>query len=114
MHRNLQRLGANQGSLATTNFDFAWSSRRHGKRFCSRQLTVSANDAQGQVQKRHKQRTAPKQGLPADRRKPGLPATPVQPKTAHPDVSASDRTLNVIVQVCKLSNARANCGQSLL
>lgn len=99
MHNNLQRLGSHQGSLATSSFDFAWSSRRHGKSFRSRQLTLSANHAQGQVQKRCKQRTAPKQGLPSDLRKPDLPTTPVQPKTAHPDVSASDRTLNVIVQV---------------
>ena len=41
----------------------------------------------------------PQQGLPTEDRKQPLPASSTQPKAAVPDVSASDRTLNVIVRV---------------
>ena len=94
MHQYFQHLHLNQGPQAT-DFVLACAIRRQSS--CSRhsQLIVSANHAQGQLQKLHKQQTAPKQSLPAEERKPAAPV-PTLPK---PDVSASDRTLNVIVRV---------------
>ena len=104
MHQSVQRLGLYQGPSATPGFGLDRSSRRQCKQAHSSQLIVSGNIAQGQMHKLHKQHRAPNQGLPAEERKPALPATSVQPKAAKPEVSASDRTLNVIVRVCKTSD----------
>ena len=94
MHQYFRHLHLNQGPQAT-DFVLACAIRRQSS--CSRhsQLIVSANHAQGQLQKLHKQQTAPKQSLPAEERKLATPV-PTLPK---PNVSASDRTLNVIVRV---------------
>lgn len=106
MHQYLQRLRSYQGPLATPSFGLTSSSRRHNKRSKGSHVTVSANHAQGQVRKLQNQHKTPKQGLPTEGRKPGLPATSVPPRNAKPDVSASDRTLNVIVRVCKTCKTR--------
>ena len=94
MHQYFQRLRLNQGPQ-TTDFGLACGTRRQSNNSRRSQLIVSANHAQGQMQQLQKQPTAPKQGLPAEERSP---ATPVF-KMPKPDVSASDRTLNVIIRV---------------
>ena len=100
MHQFFQRLDVRQGSQAT---NFVCKNTRRSTVSHKHQLTVSASHAQSQQQLQKQHRSAPQQGVPAREMRT---TTPVQPKVSKPDVSASDRTLNVIVRVCRTTYFR--------
>ena len=101
MQKQLKHTSFQQSLVSTAKLANAFPFRQVRKQSHSIQTTAAGSAPQSQ--KLQQQHSAPEHGLPAKQRQPLRPAAPLQPRTVDPDVSASDRTLNVIVRVSAFS-----------